>query len=69
MKKFETRYSKILLILLGVLAALVIGFQSNAVGFDSEPLLSDPGYDTMEAPAPVFDPSGKLSIRLLSLLK
>lgn len=35
MKKLDIRYSKILLILLGVLAAIVIGFQSNAVGFNA----------------------------------
>ena len=69
MKKFETRYSKILLIVLGVLAAIVIGFHSNAVGFDSKPQLSDPSLDASELPAPNFDPSGKLRIQLLSLLK
>lgn len=69
MKTFESRYSKILLILLGVLAAIVIGFHSNAVGFDSKPQTSDQEIDTTEQPAPVFDPSGNLRFRLLSLLK
>lgn len=69
MKKFETRYSKILLILLGVLVALVIGFQSNAVGFDSKSQLTQPDIDTDKLEVPVFDSSGKLRIKLLSLLK
>ncbi|MEO9805806.1 MAG: hypothetical protein ABJF04_21290 [Reichenbachiella sp.] len=69
MKKFDARYSKILLILLGVLAAIAIGFQSNAVGFDSESQLSDPDRDAIEHSAPIFDPTGKLHIKLLSLLK
>lgn len=64
--KLNGRYSKILLILLGVLVAIVIGFQSNAVGFDSEAELSEP--DATEQPQS-FDTSGKLHIQLLSLLK
>jgi len=66
MKKLNGRYSKILLILLGVLVAIVIGFQSNAVGFDSEADLDN--QESIEQ-APAFDPSGKLHIKLLSLLK
>ena len=66
MKKLNGRYSKILLILLGVLVAIVIGFQSNAVGFDSEAELED--QESTE-PAPTFDPSEKLHIQLISLLK
>ncbi|WP_420582821.1 hypothetical protein [Reichenbachiella sp.] len=66
MKKLNGRYSKILLILLGVLAAIVIGFQSNAVGFDSEADLDQ--QESLEQ-TPIFDPSSKLHIKLLSLLK
>lgn len=65
MKKLNSRYSKILLILLGVLVAIVIGFQSNAVGFDSEAELEEPAIEQ----SPAFDPSGKLHMQLLSLLK
>jgi len=67
MKKLNARYSKILLILLGVLAAIVIGFQSNAVGFNSEPELED--QESVEQPTSSFDTSGKLHFKLLSLLK
>ncbi|WP_422360289.1 hypothetical protein [Reichenbachiella sp.] len=66
MKKLNGRYSKILLILLGVLVAIVIGFQSNAVGFDSE---ADLDHQESTEQAPTFDPSGKLHLKLLSLLK
>lgn len=69
MKKFDARYSKILLILLGVLVAIIIGFQSNAVGFDSESQLASPDFDTKEQSTPLFEPSGKLHFKLLSLLK
>ncbi len=62
MKKLDARYSKILLILLGVLVAIVIGFQSNAVGFDSE--LQD--QESIEQETSSFDTSGKLHIKLLS---
>lgn len=65
MKKLNGRYSKILLILLGVLVAIVIGFQSSAVGFDSEADLDH--RESIETPA--FDPSSKLHLKLLSLLK
>ncbi|SMD36366.1 hypothetical protein SAMN04488029_2854 [Reichenbachiella faecimaris] len=66
MKKLNGRYSKILLILLGVLVAIVIGFQSSAVGFDSEADLEN--QESVEQ-TPTFDPSGKLHLKLLSLLK
>lgn len=66
MKKLNGRYSKILLILLGVLVAIVIGFQSNAVGFDSE---SDLDNQESTEQTQTFDPSGKLHFKLLSLLK
>ncbi|MEO9967511.1 MAG: hypothetical protein ABJF11_17070 [Reichenbachiella sp.] len=69
MKTFDSRYSKILLILLGVLAAIIIGFQSSAVGFDSDSQLSNPSMDALENPTPSFDPSGSLPYKLLSLLK
>lgn len=42
MKKFDARYSKILLILVGVLAAIIIGFQSNAVGFNTNSPIRSP---------------------------
>lgn len=65
MKKLNGRYSKLLLILLGVLVAIVIGFQSSAVGFDSEADLEE--QEPIEE-SQTYNPE-KLHLRLLSLLK
>ncbi|MEP2026713.1 MAG: hypothetical protein ABJH98_03255 [Reichenbachiella sp.] len=67
MKKLNGRYAKVLLILLGVLVAIVIGFQSNAVGFDSESDLQE--QESIEQQSPAYDNSGKIHLKLLSLLK
>lgn len=67
MKKLNGRYSKILLILLGVLVAVVIGFHSNAVGFDSNSDLEDQEF--VEEQSSILDTPGKLHLKLLSFLK
>jgi len=69
MKKFGARYSKVLLILLGVLAAIVIGFHSHAVSFDSETQSNSPVEESIDSTGDTFNPSGKLHFKLLSLLK
>lgn len=67
MKTLNARYSKILLILLGVLVAIIIGFQSNAVGFNSNSQNED--QESAEERTSIFEPSGKLHLQLISLLK
>lgn len=65
MKRLETRYSKMLLIILGVLVAILIGLQSSAVGFDSE-------FEQADAESALDSSSNqreKLHFKLLSLLK
>ncbi|UXX80868.1 hypothetical protein N7E81_07115 [Reichenbachiella carrageenanivorans] len=65
MKRLKTRYSKMLLIILGVLVAILIGLQSSAVGFDSE---WEPDTESAQG-TPTNQRPEKLHFKLLSLLK
>lgn len=49
MKKFDISTSKILLIILGVLVAIVIGFNSKAIGAQGDYNLKLPAYHQLHS--------------------
>lgn len=69
MTKASAKYSKMLLIILGVLAAIVIGFQSNAVGFHSSENSTFGVIEHLKTLPTLADHSQSIHAKLLSLVR
>jgi hypothetical protein len=68
MTKFDGKYSKIILIVLGVLVAIVIGFHSNAVSLDSKIHINTSLIEKSSNIAQFLEKGNNLQSKLLSLL-
>ena len=69
MTKANAKYSKVLLIILGVLAAIVIGFNSNAVSLDSSDDSSVGLLQHFKTLPTLADHTQAIHTKLLSLVK